>query len=431
MRFLTLTVLLFFTLTLAMAQNDLMKQRWNKIDTYLNDALPKSALTDLNKIYSEAKEKNDVDNQVKALIYIMRCNDMSEEDAFEKDITFIRKEIATAVFPVNAVLHSMLGEMYWQYFQRSYYRTANITNSTNADLNDIQTWDQKTILEAAIHAYHASLKNKDQLLEYSTDTFKEVIYKSSNHALTENLYDFLGRKALIFFQSTESSVSRPAEQFNLNDARYFGMPAEFITLTIQSTDTLSLHLYAMQLMQDLEKIHLNDTDPSTLIDLTIIRLKFVTINSALPNTDELRLVTLLKLEQASLKFQVSTDVSYEIAVIWHERAGDMSGVQNSPKYPDANITSVQICDAAIKRFPNAEGAHNCEQVKQTILRPSFVLTLEEVNIPQAPFRTLTVYNNIKMLSLRVIRLTANEAEKLKIDLDYKYDQRFELFKPYL
>jgi hypothetical protein len=59
MRFLTLTVLLFFTLTLAMAQNDLMKQRWDKIDAYLNDALPKSALTDLNKIYSEAKEKND------------------------------------------------------------------------------------------------------------------------------------------------------------------------------------------------------------------------------------------------------------------------------------------------------------------------------------------------------------------------------------
>lgn len=430
MRFLTLTVLSFFTLSFAMAQNDLMKQRWDKIDKYLNDALPKSALTDLNKIYSEAKEKNDVDNQVKALIYIMRCTDMSEEDAFEKDITFIRKEITTAAFPVNAVLQSMLGEMYWQYFQRSRYRST-ITNATNVDLNDIQTWDQKTILEATINAYQASLKDKEQLLNYSTDTFKEVIHKSSNHAFTTNLYDFLGRKALLFFQSNESSVSRPAEQFNLNEARYFSMPAEFSSVNIQSEDTLSLHLYAMQLMQDLEKIHLKDSDPSTLVDLTLNRLKFVAANTGLPHTDELRLTTLLKLEQSSIKFPASTHVSYEIAVIWHERSKDMSGFKNSPKYPDANRTSIQICDAAAKRFPNSQGAHDCEEVKQTILSPSLALTLEEVNIPHTPFRMLAVYNNIKTLSLRVIRLTAEEVDKLKSDLDYRYDQRFEVFKPYL
>ena len=431
MRFLTLTVLSFFTITLAMAQNDLMKQRWDKIDSYLNDALPKSALTDLEKIYSEAKEKNDPDNQIKALIYIMRCNDMSEEDAFEKDLAFIRKEITTSAFPVNAVLQSMLGEMYWQYFQRSRYRAASITNATNVDPDDIQTWDQKTILEAAINAYHASLKDKEQLLRYPTDTFKEVIYKSSNHSFTANLYDFLGRKAVLFFQSTESSVSRPAEQFNLNETRYFSMPAEFITVNIQSNDTLSLHLYAMQLMQNLEKIHLKDSDPSTLVDLTINRLKFVAANTGLPDTYELRLATLLKLEQESLKFPASADVSYEIAVIWHERSKDMSGLKNSPKYPDANITSMQICDTAIKRFPNSEGARNCEAVKQTILSPSLALTIEEVNIPQAPYRTLAVYNNIKTLSLRAIRLTAEEADKLRSDLNYKYDQRFELFKPYL
>ena len=431
MRFLTLTVLSFFILTLAMAQTDLMKPRWYKIDAYLNDGLPKSALIDINKIYSEAKEKNDVDNQIKALIYIMRCNDLSEEDAFEKDIAFIRNEITTAAFPVNAVLQSMLGEMYWQYFQRSRYRTARITASTNVDANDIQTWDQKAILQACIHAYQASLKDKDQLLAYKTDALKEVIYKSSNHSFTANLYDFLGRKALIFFQSTESSVSRPAEQFNLNEARYFSISSEFISLTIKSDDTLSLHLYAMQLMQDLEKIHLNDVDPSTRIDLTFIRLKFVAANSGIPNTDELRLKTLLKLEQASLAFPASTHVSYEIAVIWHERSKDMTGLKNSPKYPDANIRSMQICDEAVKRFPNYEGSHNCTEVKKTILNPSLELTLEEVNIPQTPFRTLAKYNNIKTVSLRVIRLTAEELDKLKSDLDYEYNKQFELFKPYL
>jgi hypothetical protein len=430
MRFLTLTILSFFTLTLAMAQTDGMKQRWDKIDAYLNESLPKSALTDLTKLYSEAKEKKDADTQIKALMYIMRCTDMSEEDAFEKDIAFIRKEIKTSAFPVNAVLESMLGEMYWQYFQRSRYRS-DISASTNADDTDIQTWDLKTILEAAINSYHASLKDKEQLLNYPTETLKEVIYKSSNHIYTANLYDFLGKRALTFFQSSESSVSRPAEQFNLNDARYFSMPAVFTTLTIQSEDTLSLHLYAMRLMQDLEKIHLNDSNPTVLVDLAISRLKFTSANSGLPNAIELKLAALENLEASSLPYPISTEVSYEIAVIWHERAGDMSGLKNSPKYPDANIKSIQICDAAIKRFPGSEGANHCESVKETILKPSLELKLEEVNIPQAPFRTLVAYNNIKTLSLRVIRLTAEESEKLRNDLDYRYDERFESFKPYL
>lgn len=432
MRFLTLTVLSFFTLTLAMAQNDLMKQRWEKIDSYLNESLPKSALTDLELVYKEAKKKNDVDNQVKALIYIMRCNDLTEEDAFEKDIAFIRKEIQTASFPVIAVLQSMLGEMYWHYFQIAQYRRSDISTSTNVDLNDIQTWDQKTILNASIQAYKDALKEKDALLKYNTDVFKELIYKSTNHIHTANLYDFLGKKALTFFKSSEASISRPAEQFNLNDVRYFSNTPDFIARKIESQDTLSLHLYAMQLMQDLEKIHAKDTDPTILIDLILTRLTFVAANSGLNNTADLQLATLQKLEQSSLKFPVSSEVSFAIAVIWHERAKDASGIQKAYVYPDANIKSIEICDAAITRFPNAEGAQYCKNLKTTILKPSLELTMEEINIPQTPFRTLVKYNNVPNVTLRVIRLTAEEVDKLKTDLYYRYDlSKYDLLKPYL
>ena len=431
MRFLTLTILSFFTLTLAMAQNDGMQQRWEKIDSYLNQSLPKSALTDLEKIYKESKEKNDADNQIKALIYMMRCTDMTEEDAFEKDIAFVRKEVTTAVFPVNAMLQSMLGEMYWQYFQRRRYNS-DISASTNIDDTDIQTWDQKTILQASIEAYQASLKDKVKLLAYPTDNFKHVIYSSPYHAYTANLYDFLGRRAFIFFQSAEAGISRPAEQFNLNNTAYFSLSAEFVTLPIESKDSLSTQLYAMKLIQDLEKIHLKDTDPTILADLVLTRFTFVADNSGLSNTDELRLNSLSKLEQSCLKYPVSTEVSYAIAAIWRERASNMTGFKNSPAYPDANLTAIQICDAAIKRFPNSLGAQNCESLKSNIYSPSLALTIEEVQIPQTPFRIHVAYNNVKKVHMRAIRLNVAEAEKLKTDLQYNYDaDRFDHFKTYL
>ncbi|MDB5258656.1 MAG: hypothetical protein JWM14_3351 [Chitinophagaceae bacterium] len=428
-----LILFLFLSTTLVMAQSEGMKQRWEKINANLDKSLPQSAFKDIQDLYAEAKKTHDVDNQVKALIYIMRCQDMSEEDAFVKDIAFVNKEITTAEFPVNAVLHSMLGEMYWRYFQQHHYQSADISAATNVDSTDIQTWDQKTQLTAAIDAFHYSLKDKEALLNYSTDPFTQVIQKSSsNHFYTANLYDFLGRKALKFFQSAEAGVTRPAEQFNLNDIRYFSASSEFIKVKLQTEDTLSLHFYALQLFQDLEKLHLQDVDPTILTDLALSRIKFVATHSGLTNKNELELASFYTIEQATLKFPISTEASYEMATIWRARAEDESGINGSPKYPDANIQSMAICDAAIARFPHALGAENCENLKTNILKPSLDLKIEEVNLVGKAFRSLVHYNNIKTLTLRVVALTIEEVEQLKNDLNYRYDiERFQLFKPYL
>lgn len=432
MRYLNLFLLLFLSTTLAMSQNEITKQRWEKIEANMENSLPQSAMKDLQELYKDAKAAHDADNQIKALIYIMRCNDLVEEDAFEKDIAFVKAELTTAQSPVNSILYAMLGDMYWQYFQRNRYRSSASTNTAN-DSTDIQTWDQKAILEATILAYQHSLKDKEFLLRYNTDQLKQVIEKNgTNHFQTANLYDFLGRKALLFFQSTEASVSRPAEQFNLNDARYFSVPAEFTSLKIETDDRLSLHYYAMQLFQDLEKLHLKDSDPTILTDLALSRLRFVSKHAIISNKEELQLEALSKLEEASMKFPISTEASYEKAVIWHERAKDLSGINNSPKYPDANIKSLKICDEAVARFPRSEGAYSAASLKEVINKPSLGLTHEEVNLPQAPFRLLVEYNNVKTIALRVVRITQEESEKLKSDLSYRYDvDRFSLLKPYL
>lgn len=428
-----LILLLSLFTTFVMAQSEGMKQRWEKINANLDKSLPQSALKELQELYVEAKKTQDVDNQIKALIYIMRCQDLSEEDALVKDIAFINKEITTAQFPVNAVLHSMLAEMYWQYFQQNRYRSSNISTASNTDSTDIQTWDQKAQINAAIDAYHLSLKDKEALLKYSTDHFKEVIQKSgANHLFTANLYDFLGRKALKFFQSGESGVARPAEQFNLNDARYFSVSSEFTKVSLQTEDTFSLHFYALQLFQDLEKIHLNDADPTVLTDLALTRIKFVGTNSGLPNKRDLQFATFYTLEQSSFKFPISTELSYELANIWRERAEDKSGLNGSYKYPDANIQAIAICDAALKRFPNAHGSDNCADLKNNILKPSLQMKVELINLPGKAFRSLVEYNNIKTLHLRVVALTAEEWEKLKNDLEHRYDvERFVLLKPYI
>jgi uncharacterized protein YfaS (alpha-2-macroglobulin family) len=433
-----LLCLLFLSTTFTMAQNNSIKQRWEKVEANMEKSLPKSALIDLKAIYAEAKKNHDADNQIKALIYTMRCNDLSEEDAFEKDIAYIKTEIATATFPVNAILQSMLGDMYWNYFQRYRYRSNDISSATNIDTTlplaqSIQTWDQKTILLASIEAFHQSLKDKNALLNYTTEVFQQVIQKNKDHVIqTANLYDFLGRKALNFFQSSEAGITRPAEQFNLNEVNYFSAPSKFTALKIESTDQFSMQLYAMQLFQELEQVHLKDSNPSVLTELALARLKFVGTNSILNNKEDLELATLTILEKACLPFPISTEVSFERAKIWRERADKVSGIPASPQYADANTISLSICDTAMVRFPTSAGATLCTSLRSYILRPSLTIKIEEANIPHTPFRALVEYNNVKNISLRIIRLTPEEANELKNVLDYRYDtDKFQALASYI
>src|SRR5690606_16397190 len=126
---------------------------WKQVQEHENKGLPESALKVVNEIYTHAKSENNPSQLVKAIIHQLKFTDYKEENAFVKNMIKLKEEVDHASFPAKPLLHSMMAEMYWQYYQNNRYRFSNRTNTTNFDQNDIETWSLDKIVKETFHHY--------------------------------------------------------------------------------------------------------------------------------------------------------------------------------------------------------------------------------------------------------------------------------------
>ena len=87
----------------------------------------------------------------------------------------MNEEIKDSKFPATPLLHSMLGECYWHYYQNNRYRFYNRTQTANFDNADIHTWDLRTIMEKTTSEYELSLRDVADLKKTKPNIFSAVI----------------------------------------------------------------------------------------------------------------------------------------------------------------------------------------------------------------------------------------------------------------
>ena len=107
--------------------NEYLKE-WKSIDSLLEKSgLVKTALQQVNAIYTSAKKENNDVQVIKSLVYRMRINDQLSEQGKYENITLLEKEIVTSKEPARSVLHSLAGGSYWHYLQLNRWQFYNRT----------------------------------------------------------------------------------------------------------------------------------------------------------------------------------------------------------------------------------------------------------------------------------------------------------------
>jgi hypothetical protein len=159
---------------------ELHTQSWKAVDSLMNSGLTASAADTVNSIFKRAKASDNSDQMIKALIYNFRLESYKEEDAFVKVLSRINTELNDAKFPVAPVLHSMLAECYWHYYENNRWRFYHRTQTKSFDLTDINTWDLRTIMEKMTLEYELSLKDVNELKKTPITGYNEVIEKQSS-----------------------------------------------------------------------------------------------------------------------------------------------------------------------------------------------------------------------------------------------------------
>ncbi len=396
---------------------------WKQVMEFEGKGLPESALKVVNEIYQKAKAENNSAQVVKATIHQFKFTDYKEENAFVQNINSLKKELQTAQVPVKPLLHSMLAEMYWNYYQNNRWRFRNRTETVNFDNNDIETWTLDKLVQETFAEHQAALLNAEETKKVKIDVYEPVLYAGNEkgRVLRPTLFDFLAQRALVFYIGEEPQITKPAYSFTINSADYLKDADSFISLKLNSKDTLSQQFHALQVYQDLMRFHANE--PELLVQLDLERLGFVKSHLTLANKNDVYLAALQALEEKSIKTPSSTLVTHAIAQVWVEKGSLYKPLQSDEHKLDL-VKAYEICEAGKKRFPDSPGAAYCHNLQVSLEQKIVSAKIEKVNPVNEAFRALVNYKNISSLHWRIIKITREEvlAQRRKWVNNYNVDR---------
>ena len=401
--------------------NKLNQLAWYAVDSLISSGLTQSALDTVNRIYNDAKNNGNQVQTIKSIIYRIKLESYGEEDAFVKTLKKLNEEINESKFPVTPLLHSMLAECYWRYYQNNRGRFYDRTQTANFDNTDIHTWDLRTIMEKTASEYELSLKDPLNLKKIKHDVFEAIISDGNlDWKLTPTLYDFLADRAIDFFSIDDNELTKPAVEFTLNDVNYLASFDKFMQHSITTPDSSSLKFRALKLLQDLIVFHADNNDIEALIDSDLKRLSFVRQHAVTANKDSLYLKALIPLANLAPYSPASAEVNFRIASLYREWAGSYNH-SNNERYRWMNMKALSECNKTIETHPKSFGTELCKKLVSEIKEKSIAFTTEAVNLPGKPFKALLTYKNVNRVYWRQIKIESKDYKTIFNQPHYTYD----------
>ncbi|MGB1017484.1 MAG: alpha-2-macroglobulin family protein [Chitinophagales bacterium] len=382
---------------------------WKEVEKFDAKRLPKSALEQVNKIYTQAKADNNQEQIIKTLFYKAKYQQSLEEHSFIKAMAVFKMEAEKASFPNKQIIYSIIGEQFYQYYYNNQWQINQRTATQNYDLEDIETWDLKKIMEESAKYFLMSLENEEDLSRVSVKNYLNLITdgKDSEGKSTEkyrpNLYDFLAHRAIDFFSNDLYNITQAANTFKVDDEKYFEVAEKFAQHKIEVVDSSNLKNYAFILLQNLTKAHLNDTEKYALIDVELKRLKFTKENAQLENKDNLYYEALEKLSNNFSKHEAVADVYYEMANI-HFQNGQKYNSKEGLKYKGEKEKAIRICYATSMNYGASLGAKKCLHLLDKLKEKQLTLRNEKYYPSNKKSKVSVNYKNIKKSYFKIIKV---------------------------
>ena len=402
----TVLAFLFFLTGYTQKAFDYSAQ-WHKVEQLKKQGLPKSAINIVNDIYVVAKKDNDTPQFIKALLNKVALNSKFEIDYNEKTITLLEKEIISADNEVQkAVLHSVIGQLYTNYYQNNRYVISKRSKIDNVG-DDIKTWDITKILQEADNHYSKSLENINLLSKESISKYYDIIIKGKDtEHLRPTLFDFLAFRALDYYNSSDFLLSEANLEINFSDEGLFSDFDFFSNINFPSEKKYS----SLKIFQQLLKIHKENHTAFIHVDLE--RLKYVKEKFTSSNKEDLYVNALEKLSEKLLDTPEWANVQYALANEYFSSDRIVNDKEEDNRWNKK--TALDYCNKAIDKYPKSYGASHAEALKKKILKRDLNIAMSRENLPQKSFEINISHKNIDKLYFRIVKISPDdEWRKLK------------------
>lgn len=392
---------------------------WKTIDSLTEKGLPQSALEKLDKLQLRAKTDNNHAQKIKSQLYRIRLESDYQEGYYESAIYSLEKEVKTETFPCSNVIHSILGQLYWNYFNNNRYRFYNRTDMQQSDSDDLKTWTLQQIMRKAVEHYQLSLNDETKLAAISSKDF-DPVWEQTNYYLPfeTSLLDLLGNRALVFYSNDEVFITTPVDEFVINGKEYLGTINDFLSVKIQSKDTFSSTALSLGIFQKL--LNANNTASKqyaqTWFDLN--RLRYVRSKMIDKENNEWYREALENKYQLLNTNESKSMTGYELAQYYYNQGKAWNGEMDD-KRKMLIVKAYELCNEVIALGKDLYGGYNCLALRENILKPSFSVFSEEVAVSNNSYLLKTSYTNIGKLYYRLIKISYSEWESLNENMTFQ------------
>lgn len=399
---------------------------WHQADSLKEAGQPAAAMKIVAVIRKKAEKEQNQPVLVKAVLYGESLRSTFEEDYLVKSIHELEKIFSKVGSPAAQIIQSALGELYMGYYHANRYELLQRT-TTEIEGGAIETWDAARVLAKADGCFRASLGNV-QLLKSTPASDYAMIFESDSliHNPLPTLFDVLNHRVLEHFTSDEGTQTKAGRPFVLQQPHWL-LPAKSF-VTTQAGDTTIRENYLIERFRDAIAFHLNDKDPSALIDIDLRRIAYVYEKLDLVERDSLYLSALQSLESRYRNFGGSTRVTHQIANYYSSRAGALT--EENPQQADRFFAlALEKTTQALSLFPDSKGARDCRVLAASIEQPALFLSADEAVLPSTHFELSIRSKNIDTLWFKLLPLKLADLEELQQSSDDSLIHRLARRKP--
>jgi uncharacterized protein YfaS (alpha-2-macroglobulin family) len=389
---------------------------WKQVDEAENKDLPKTAISILEQISTNAVQAEKWDDALFATARKAILQGRIEEGAQAYGALLRLEELRKAASPkLQPFLDALIAEWYVKYFCENRWMFAQRTKIAGSEEgNDIGKWSLPRIVKEVGDRFDRVLKTPQRYFAYPIQDFSRCFHGGTiPDTYRPTIYDLLAYRAIDFYSMAEQGLLQDDPDFIVTtDLPLFAQPEIF--------------------MKWAEKqFSLKDAGIKKALFITAQRMR---VNQeagqmvAFADADFNRLLLAKRLLNA---VGVDTDESYDIALKefvarWSSNevstraiAAQAQRLFEQKKY----VAAKERAEEGKKLFPNSVGAHECEGVVRLVLQPS--MTIQTPNVwartkPEVrPYAQLEITcRNVTAIRFRLYKLNfEDEEDRNQWDLD--------------
>ena len=387
---------------------------WAEVDSLEQRGLPESAREKALAIYDLAVSDENGAQTIKALLFVSKYTTMIEEDEANKILSTLRDNLDIVDDASRGLLHAVLGELYWQYYQSKRFEILDRTYEPGGDLpDDIGEWDARQLVQVSIDHFDRALADSEVLQTIPTERFAEILQDTqADFAYRPTLYDLVAHWAIDLWMHQDAGIARPQRPFSLNNKNMFAAAQEYVNLVLPDNDSLSLKYKTAVAFQDLLRFRIADGDVQALVDADLKRLGYMLNNSTFEGSEAAYEEALDSLAGTAGDHEIGATVVAAKATHLVRLAGKYNPFDDEELHRWDNIRALEVCEDAQARWPESRGARSCRGLSASIQRS--VLSIETASvIPVGKhFLGRVEFSNVPAVSTSIVKISREVLDRL-------------------